>query len=213
MIRLIQQEADEKAQIIIEEAKQKMQKEKNKVYNFQRENLINEFKKKEEADQVQKRLEKSRKINQCRLEIQNFRNTLLERLKNELKEKTIQLTNNKEKYRVFMKELILQGLIRLLEPKVSIKCREKDVKLVESLFEEVQEEYKKFLQDNIGESKEVKLEMFPKNHYLSEEDMGGVILYCRNYKIVFDNSLKSRCSLCFKESIPDIRKKMFVSLQ
>ena len=69
MIRLIKQEADEKASIIIEEAKQKMQKEKNKVYNYQRENLLTKYSKKEEADQVEKRLQKSRKINACRLEV------------------------------------------------------------------------------------------------------------------------------------------------
>ncbi len=40
MIKFIKQEADEKAQQIIEGAKQKMLKDKNRIYNDKREALI-----------------------------------------------------------------------------------------------------------------------------------------------------------------------------
>ena len=69
MIRLIEQEAKEKAAMIIDEAKQKMERERNKVYNVQREKLLTELKEREENDKIQKRLEKSRKINETRISV------------------------------------------------------------------------------------------------------------------------------------------------
>ncbi len=212
MIRLIKDEAEEKAKMIIEEAKQKMQKEKNKVYNFQREKLISEYDLKEEQDQVEKRLQKSRKINQTRLEMQNYRNKLLQNLKGELEEQLREKIRNKDKYKTLMKDLIMQGLIRLLEKNVVIKCRKKDVKLVTSLFDEIKKDFKNFLKKSIDQEPTVNLEIF-KNNYLKEEEIGGVVLYCKRYKIVYDNSLRARLDLCFNDSIPDIRKMMFVSLK
>ena len=87
MIDMIKKEAQEKAATIIEEAKHKVQKEKNKLYNQEYEKLIAETKEKEENEATQRRLEKSRKINETRLEVQKFRNELLQKLKQEVETK------------------------------------------------------------------------------------------------------------------------------
>lgn len=46
-----------------------MQKEKNKAYNSMREKIITEYENKLKQDTVTKKLEKSRKINETRLDI------------------------------------------------------------------------------------------------------------------------------------------------
>lgn len=51
-----------------------MQKEKNKAYNSMRDKIITDYENKLKQDTVQKKLEKSRKVNETRLEIQNTRN-------------------------------------------------------------------------------------------------------------------------------------------
>jgi BioD-like phosphotransacetylase family protein len=56
MIRLIQQEAREKAEVINEDAKHRLQIEHNRIYKEEREKLIKEFRKKEEDEVVAKRL-------------------------------------------------------------------------------------------------------------------------------------------------------------
>jgi hypothetical protein len=55
MIKMIDQEAKEKANQIAEEAKHRLQIEKNRIYKEDREKLIKEFQKREENDQVIKR--------------------------------------------------------------------------------------------------------------------------------------------------------------
>ena len=59
---------------------------------------------------------------------------------------------------------------------------------------------------------EVELSLYPED-FLDESQIGGVILYCRDYRIVLDNTLKSRLELCFAESTPDIRHQLFESLK
>lgn len=55
MIKMIEQEAKEKASQIEEDAKHRLQIEKNRIYKEDREKLIKEFQKREENDQVIKR--------------------------------------------------------------------------------------------------------------------------------------------------------------
>ena len=46
--------------------------------------------------------------------------------------------------------------------------------------------------------------------FLEEKDIGGIVIYCHNYKIVYDNSLRARLNLCFDDSKPLIREHMFM---
>ena len=55
MIKMIEQEAKERADMIREDAKHRLQIEKNRIYKEEREKLIKEFKKREEEDTVTKR--------------------------------------------------------------------------------------------------------------------------------------------------------------
>ena len=211
MIQLIKQEAEEKAKMILEEASQKMEKEKNKVYNLEREKLLAEFEKSYENYKTTMKLENSRKVNACRLDIQTHRNNLLENLKKDLDQKLRVVIKDKKKYTELLKKLVLQGLIRLLEQKVTIKCRKEDVELIKGLLDEVKENYIKFMKDNVNKDVNVEIEITDKL-YLKDEDIGGVVLYCNGYKIVYDNSLKSRLALCFDDSVPDFRNQLFPSL-
>jgi V-type H+-transporting ATPase subunit E len=44
-------------------------------------------------------------------------------------------------YRRLLKELILQGLIKLMEPEVNIRCRKSDFAIVERVMDEAAAEY------------------------------------------------------------------------
>lgn len=211
MITLIEQEANEKAKFILEEAKSKMEREKNKIYNLQREKVLQEFKEREENDRVQKRLEKSRKVNATRLEIQKHRNALLEDLKGAIQKKMMEELKNRDKYQELMVKLCVQGLIRLIEKDVKLMVLKADVDMVKQFLPEVKSQYQKFMKESIGKDLDVNLEVI-ENKFLTDEDLGGVSLYCENFKIVFSNTLKMRLELGFNHSIPHIRKNLFPSL-
>jgi vacuolar-type H+-ATPase subunit E/Vma4 len=48
-----------------------------------------------------------------------------------------------------------------------------------------------------------------KNNYLTETDLGGVILTSFTGRIVCDNTLKARLNYCVQLLLPDIRKILF----
>ena len=99
--------------------------------------------------------------------------------------------NNKDKYTKLMKQLILQGLVRLMEEEVYVRVREDDVEMVKGMLKDIQKDFKQFIKESINKEMKVELKMYPKDG-LVEDYIGGVILYCNGFKIVFDNTLKAR---------------------
>ena len=110
-----------------------------------------------------------------------------------------------------MRELILQGMIKLMESEVYLRCKAADVRLVEGLLSDVSEDFSKFLKSKLNKDKKVSVKMYPQDP-LKDDIIGGVVLYCNGFKTVYDNTLKVRLNLTFEESIPDIRKMMFTSI-
>ena len=208
MIEMIKKEAKEESEQIIFDAKQRVQKEKNKTYSQAYDQLILEFNERELNEKTQRRLELSWKTNETRLDIQTHRNTLLMELKKDTENRLKSVLSNTESYKALLQKLMLEGAIRLVEPEIFVLCRSVDRKLIEGIIPAVQEEYTKFMKKEIEKDFTTQFFIITEKE-MEEEEIGGVILYCRKYRIVFNNSLKSRLHLTFDKSIPDIRGKMF----
>jgi len=208
---MILKEAEEKARMMVDEVKIKAEKEKNKIFTYEMERLQVEMHEREDQDKTQKRLERSRRINETRLEIQKHRNDMLEQLKDSLQGKLLESVKDGKKYEELLKGLVLQGLIRLLEKKVNIRCVERDAALIKKILPEVAEKYRKFIKEQTGEVVDIEVNLFEKS-YLPSDEIGGVVLYCNGFKTVFCNTLRARIELVFQASIPDIREMMFKSL-
>ena len=50
-------------------------------------------------------------------------------------------------YKNLLKDLLVQGLIKLYEKEVTLRCRESDVDLLESVIDEAVSEYKQLMLD------------------------------------------------------------------
>lgn len=208
MIEMIKKEAKEESDQIIADARFKISKEKNKTFTQAYEQLLAEFKEREQNDRVQRRLETSRKTNETRLEVQKHRSVLLAELKHETELALKEAVKDQGRYRPLLKRLILQGAVRLLEPEIWVLCREADHSLVEGLLGEVSAEYKEFILTNVGRENDTVFKVITEK-WLEEAEIGGVVLYCNRYRTVFNNSLRSRLDLAFENSIPDIRRILF----
>ena len=58
--------------------------------------------------------------------------------------------SNKARYLATVKNLILQSMIKLLEPSLKILCREEDFEDVKGMTGDIESEYKKFMTDSTG---------------------------------------------------------------
>lgn len=146
MVKFIKQEAEEKSQQIIEAARQKIQKEKNKIYSQKRDQIIEAFAQKEEEIQLQRKLEKSKVLGKARLEIQEYWGALVNSLKEQIVQRVQTQIKNKEFYREIMEGLVLQGLLKLLEEKVFVQCLKEDQDLVREVIPQVVKKYQELTQ-------------------------------------------------------------------
>ena len=211
MIKIIEEEAKEEVNRLHEDAKTRAKKQKIKQINTKRDQIDVEFEKKKKNFKIQQRLEKSKKINESRLEVQTKRNDLLMSLKEQVKETLLERIKNRDQYEKVLHQLILQGLVRLLERNVKIRVLKKDFDLAKGLIRSIKSDFTDFIQNELGKDITVNLEV-DKKKFIKEEEVGGCVLICGKGKIVFKNTLAMRLDLAFQDSIPLIRHNMFPSL-
>ncbi len=150
MIEMIKKEAKEESDQIIADARFKISKEKNKTFTQAYEQLLAEFKEREQNDKTQRRLETSRKTNETRLEVQKHRSELLAELKKETEEAVKKAIADPKRNKELLKSVILEGAVRLLEPEIGIFCREVDKDVIEGMLSEINEQLKDYTKKTIG---------------------------------------------------------------
>ena len=62
-------------------------------------------------------------------------------------------------YRAALKNLMIQGMIKLLEPKLVLRCRREDLGLVKELIPECQREFAETMKREAAGDKEYKTEL------------------------------------------------------
>ena len=88
------------------------------------------------------KIQQSQKMNKLRLEKLKTKidcvNLVFEDAKTQLVKK---IKNNPEEYKKILKDLLIQGFIRLLDDKVNVLCKKEDYDLVKSLIDEAKNEF------------------------------------------------------------------------
>lgn len=127
---------------------------------------------------------------------------MIERVQEQAKQGLIGRKDDKAEYKLLLKGLIKQGLIRLLEEKVEVRCLRCDEQIVAEVLAESQREF--------NEMCEVQSEIsINKQNWLNEDDLGGVTLTSFNGRIVCDNTLRARLAYCLQLLLPTIRNMLF----
>ncbi|OEH73711.1 vacuolar atp synthase subunit [Cyclospora cayetanensis] len=130
------------------------------------------------------------------------------------------ISSNTAKYKELIMNLIVQGLLRLLEPEVIIRCREVDRSLVESVLSAAASKYSKILSSEAGLNKTVKLSVDKTGRYLPPPPSadsslpsccGGIVLLTPDGRISCDNTLDARLKMVVTECAPAIRMHLFTT--
>lgn len=88
------------------------------------------FKKIDDGIKVAEKIFKSRKVNECRMQEMKVRFDMIEQIQGDVKEKLKKQAEDPTEYRKLLKQLIMQGLIKLIEEKVEIQCLRSDETLI-----------------------------------------------------------------------------------
>ena len=97
------------------------------------------------------KIEKSKAANKARINRMKRTNELVESLQSEAGIQMAQrLANNNNEYAALLKNLLVQGLIKLIEPKVTLRCRQSDVQTLSSVIDEAVSIYKEAMLSQVA---------------------------------------------------------------
>merc|ERR1712071_48320 len=150
-------------------------------------------------------ISKSTAINKSRLAKIKKRQDVLTKIQAEASVELKKQANGKD----FVKKLITQGLLMLLEDKVTVQCKPSDTSAVQGCLQEAAKDYAAAIKKETGKDKTVILEM--DSQKLSDDSLGGVVLTCQGGSIKIDNSVDSRLELVMEQAKPKIRSLLFTS--
>lgn len=202
MMGFIEQEANEKAEEIDAKAEEEFNIEKGRLVQQQRLKIMEYYEKKEKQVELQKKIQSSNMLNQARLKVLKIREDHVRNVLDLARKKLGEVTQNNPRYREILKLLIIQGLFQLTENQVTVRVRQIDVPIIESLVETVQQDYKQ------QAHKDVTLKI-DQDNFLPANSCGGVELYAARNRIKINNTLESRLELIAQQLVPQIRCALF----
>ncbi|XP_063336219.1 V-type proton ATPase subunit E 1a [Pelmatolapia mariae] len=202
MMAFIEQEANEKVEEIDAKAEEEFNIEKGRLVQTQRLKIMEYYEKKEKQIEQHKKIQRSNMMNQARLKVLKARDDMITDLLNEARRRLAEIAKDPAKYSSLLEGLVLQGFYRLLEPKVTIRCRPQDVELVQAAVNKNIPIYKEAVKSNIT----VKID---KERFLPAQICGGIEMYNENGKIKVSNTLESRLELIAQQMMPEVRMNLF----
>ena len=147
MIQYIKQETEKKVSNIKKEADKEANLEKALIIKPEKEKISKKIEKELEDYKTKMKIVQSQKMNKLRLEKLKVKidcvNSVFEDAKIQLIKK---IKNNPEDYKKILKDLLVQGFIRLLDDKINILCKKEDLDIVKELVEEAKTEFLEKLQ-------------------------------------------------------------------
>ena len=142
IIQYIQNETQKKIDSIRKDAKKEEELEKVIVIKPEKEKIAKKIEKELEDYKTKMKIAQSQKMNNLRLEKLKTKidcvNTVFEEAKNHLAQK---IKNNPEEYKKILKDLLIQGFIRLLDDKINVLCKKEDFQVVKGLINEAKNEF------------------------------------------------------------------------
>ncbi|TDH09122.1 hypothetical protein EPR50_G00083440 [Perca flavescens] len=202
MMGFIEQEASEKVEEIDAKAEEEFNIEKGRLVQTQRLKIKGYYEKKEKQIEQHKKVQMSNLLNQARLKVLRARDDMITDLLNEARQRLAEIAKDPASYSTLLEGLVLQGFYQLLEPKVTIRCRQQDVEMVQAAVNKISPIYKDAVKRNIV----VKIDP---ERFLPSGICGGVEVYNDNGKIKVSNTLENRLELMAQQMMPEIRENLF----
>ncbi|XP_015897746.1 V-type proton ATPase subunit E [Ziziphus jujuba] len=216
MVRFIRQEAEEKANEISVSAEEEFNIDKLQIVEAEKKKIRQEYERKAKQIEVRKKIEYSMQLNASRLKVLQAQDDIVNSMKESASNELARVASDKKAYKMLLKALIVQSLLRLKEPAVLLRCREADRKLVESVMEEAKREYAekaKVKAPKITIDDHVFLPPAPRGGDSHEPFCsGGVVVASQDGKIVLENTLDARLDVVFRQKLPEIRKRLLAGM-
>jgi len=226
MINFIKAHGQERVQEINRQAQADFTVGMEKTIEAEKKRLLEKQEKDLNIAEINLKIERSAEQNRQRIEKMQSINELVESLQVQAKHQLAkQIEDHPDEYALLLKNLLVQGMIKLIEASIVVRVRESDVDVIEGVLEDAIAEYKQLMLTQVKalEGKDdipAKLTI-DKNNFLPEwnpEDpdhscLGGFVLLAKKNRIVCSQTLDDRIAMVYQQAIPQIRVSLFPSLR
>lgn len=202
MQAFIKKEAEEKAKEIKLKLQEEYEIEKLSIVRSETNAIDAVYEQKLKKASLAQQITKSKIDNKTRLRVLGTKDDVVSEIFKESSDELSKIVKDKSKYKPILEGLIEEGLLTLLESKVSLKVRKADVEIAK---ESIKEASKNF-ESKAGFAVDVTVD---EDDYLGEEVIGGVIAVNGTGKIEVNNTLSERLTLLAKNALPAIRLELF----
>jgi len=199
-VAFIKQEALEKAREIKVKADEEFAIEKAKIVKQESQAIDAMYEKKRKGAEIAQKIAQSTQTNKSRLRLLQAREQFSQDLFETARSAIVTLSQDEAKYAQLIESTIVQGLLQMLEPEVTVIARKKDVLLVERAAEGAKFQYKEMS----GREVNVNVE-----GTLADDSAGGIRLVSGSRRITIDNALDERLRLLEDRMLPEIRRDLF----
>jgi len=216
MVNFILNEAKDKAEEIEAKALEDFNIEKLKLVQQMKDKIRQEYVRKAKQVETQCAIARSTAINRSRLEKIKARQEVLGKVQQDVTSKLLVEIKSEAKHKKLITDLIVQGLLMLLEDDVTVQCRQCDASMVQGCLADAAAKYADVIRQQVGVSKTVKLtidrtESLPPapGGGAGKSCIGGVVLSCSGGAIKVNNTLDERLKLTMELDKPAIRSILF----
>nr|CAG4643550.1 EOG090X0F8Y [Ilyocryptus agilis] len=202
MMGFIEQEANEKVEEIDAKAEEEFNIEKGRLVQQQRLKIMEFYERKEKQVELQKKIQSSNLLNQARLKVLQAQQQHIQNLLGEARNRLGKASADRNSYGRVVRDLIIQALFQIMEPQVTIRCRQADLDLVESILPDAVAKYREAMHKECQVS-------IAKENFLPADTCGGVELYAFQGRIRVNNTLENRLEMIASQMLPEMRTKLF----
>ena len=168
--------------------------------------LQEEYNNKAKELEISNRVSRSSAVSESRVNKMKARDNLLEDLKKGTLAKLATFCKSSG-YEAFVKQLIIEGLIKIEESDVEVQCRASDDAVVKKVLSSAHSEFTS-LMNKAGHN--VKCNVTLCEQKLPEDStVGGVVLCAQHFRVIVDNTVEERLSIAYKDQLPKIRSTCF----
>ncbi|KAI5867566.1 ATPase, V1/A1 complex, subunit E [Durotheca rogersii] len=202
MTAFIKQEALEKAHEIEIKANEEFSIEKSRLVREETDSIDAAHAKKLKQASMSQQITRSTVANKTRLKVLAARQQLLDDIFAAAAARLSDGTADPARYRVTLKNLLLEGLYALEEPEIQARVRKADYDILRPAITDAEKEYK----SNTGFDTKVTID---EANPLPEGSSGGVVIVGGQGKIEINNTFDERLLLLQSSSLPAVRRTLF----
>ena len=226
MIKFIEAHGKERVSDINMQMENDFTVQKEKMIDAEKKRLYEQFNKDLNIAEINLKIEKSAQANKVRIDKMTQTNVLVESLREKTKQSLQdKMTSDRAAYSELLKKLLVQGLIKLIERKITLRCRESDHEILQAVIDDAVSEYKQLMLSQVKDLEgkddipcEVVIDEDKRLPEYNEADptnscLGGFVMYARKNRIVCSQTLDDRVNMVYEQAVPAMRAQLFPCLQ